>query len=69
MSKSITLEGAVGRLEEILARMNCEISIDEAIKLYGEAVKLIDFANGKLETARLKVEKLTAPKEAGDEPV
>ena len=25
--------------------------------------------NGKLETARLKVEKLTAPKEAGDEPV
>ena len=69
MSKSITLEGAVGRLEEILARMNGEISIDESIKLYGESVKLIDFANGKLETARLKVEKLTAPKEAGDEPV
>ena len=69
MSKSITLEGAVGRLEEILARMNGEISIDESINLYGEAVKLIDFANGKLETARLKVEKLTAPKEAGDEPV
>ena len=69
MSKSITLVGAVGRLEEILARMNGEISIDESIKLYGEAVKLIDFANGKLETARLKVEKLTAPKEAGDEPV
>ena len=69
MSKSITLEGAVGRLKEILARMNGEISIDESIKLYGEAVKLIDFANGKLETARLKVEKLTAPKEAGDEPV
>ena len=69
MSKSITLEGAVGRLEEILARMNGEISIDESIKHYGEAVKLIDFANGKLETARLKVEKLTAPKEAGDEPV
>ena len=69
MSKSITLEGAVGRLEEILARMNGEISIDESIKLYGEAVKLIDFANGKLETARLKGEKLTAPKEAGDEPV
>ena len=37
MSKSITLEGAVGRLEEILARMNGEISIDESIKLYGEA--------------------------------
>lgn len=69
MSKSMTLEGAVGRLEEILARMNGEISIDESIKLYGEAVKLIDFANGKLETARLKVEKLTAPKEAEDEPV
>ncbi len=49
--------------------MNGEISIDESIKLYGEAVKLIDFANGKLETARLKVEKLTAPKVAGDEPV
>ena len=69
MSKSMTLEGAVGRLEEILTRMNGEISIDESIKLYAEAVKLIDFANGKLETARLRVEKLTVPKEAGDEPV
>ena len=34
-------------------------------------VKLIDFANGKLDSARLKVEKLsgTKPKEAADEPV
>ena len=47
--------------------MEGELSVDDAIKLYGESVKLIDFANKKLEAARLKVEKLTDPKgeEAG----
>ncbi len=67
MSKSMNLEGAIKRLEEIAAKMNEDISIDDSIKLYAEAVKLLDFANGKLETAKLKIEKLTAVKEESDE--
>ncbi len=67
MSKTMNLEGAVKRLEEIAAQMGGELSIDESIKLYTEAVKLLDFANGKLEDAKLKVEKLTSAKEESDE--
>jgi len=51
MSKTMNLEGAVKRLEEIAAQMGGELSIDDSIKLYAEAVKLLDFANGKLEAA------------------
>ena len=67
MTKPTTLEATLKRLEEITAQMEGELSVDDAIKLYGESVKLIDFANKKLEAARLKVEKLTDPKgeEAG----
>lgn len=67
MSKTMNLEGAVKRLEEIAAQMGGELFIDESIKLYTEAVKLLDFANGKLEDAKLKVEKLTSAKEESDE--
>lgn len=67
MSKTMNLEEAVKRLEEITAQMGGELSIDESIKLYTEAVKLLNFANGKLEDAKLKVEKLTSVKEESDE--
>lgn len=67
MSKSMSLEAAIKRLEEIAAKMSEDISIDDSIKLYAEAVKLLDFANGKLETAKLKIEKLTAVKEESNE--
>ena len=62
MTKTMTLEAAVARLEEIAAKLGGDVSIDDA-------VKLLDFANGKLEAAKLKVEKLAAPKETEDEPV
>ena len=69
MTKTMTLEAAVARLEEIAAKLGGDVSIDDAVKLYGEAVELLDFANGKLDAAKLKVEKLEAPKETEDEPV
>lgn len=56
--KKMTLEGAVVRLEEIIGKMNADISIDDSITLYTEAKKLLDFADKKLQSARLKVEKL-----------
>ena len=69
MTKSITLVAAVARLVLSAAKLGGDVSIDDAVKLYGEAVKLLDFANGKLDAAKLKVEKLAAPKETEDEPV
>lgn len=71
MSKSMTLESSIRRLEEIVEQIGGDASLDDAIKLYAEAVKLIDFSAKKLEDARLKVEKLSAPqsREGADEPV
>ena len=66
MNKTLTLESAVARLEEIAAKLGGEVSIDDAVKLYGEAVKLLDFSSEKLETARQKIEKLSAAKETDD---
>ncbi|MCI8649275.1 MAG: exodeoxyribonuclease VII small subunit [Anaerotruncus sp.] len=63
MGKPTTLEAAMKRLEEITNLMDGELSIDDSIKLYAEAVKLIELATGRLENAKLKVEKLTAQKE------
>ena len=40
MTKTMTLEAAVARLEEIAAKLGGDVSIDDAVKLYGEAVKL-----------------------------
>ncbi len=69
MSKGMTLEQTLDRLEEIAEKMAGELTIDESIKLYTEAVKLIQQADSKLEAAKLKVEKLSAPKEDPDEPL
>lgn len=63
MGKSTTLEAAIQRLEEIVEQLDSEVTLDESIKLYAEAVKLVEFAGAKLEGAKLRVEKLSASKE------
>lgn len=63
MAKQMTLEEAIKRIEEIAAKMEGELGIDESIALYTEAVKLIDLAGGRLDAAKQKVEKLTKAKE------
>lgn len=58
--KQQTLETAIQRLEEITAQMNdSELTVDQSIALYTEAVKLIEFSEKKLADAKLKVEKLS----------
>ena len=66
MAKTMTLESAVARLEEIVSTLGGDVPLDEAVKLDAEAVKLVDFSNGKIEAARLKIEKLSAAKEDSD---
>lgn len=64
MAKQMTLEEMIRRVEEISAKLAGEISIDDSIALYTEAVKLIGQASSKLDAAKLKVEKLTVETEA-----
>lgn len=65
-AKPTNLEAAMARLEEVVTLMNGECTLDESIALYTEAVKLIEYAGGRLDTARQKVEKLVAAKETDD---
>lgn len=54
-----SFEEAFARLEHILERMNSgTISLDESLKLYEEADKLISFCNKRLTEAERKIETL-----------
>ncbi len=54
-----TFETAFERLEQILAKMNTgKTPLDESIKLFEEADKLIRLCSGKLTSAEQKVEML-----------
>lgn len=56
---STTFESAFVRLEEILNRLNTgTISLDESLKLYEEADRLITFCNQQLVNAEKKIEVL-----------
>lgn len=58
-SESTSFEAAFTRLEEILEKMNSgSISLDESLKLFEEADKLIIFCNKRLNDAEKKVEML-----------
>ena len=55
----INFEAGFARLEEILEKMNSSsISLDESLKLYEEADKLITACSKRLTDAERKIEKL-----------
>lgn len=55
----VNFEKAFARLEEILETLNSgNVSLDESLKLYEEADKLIATCGNKLTDAERKVEKL-----------
>jgi exodeoxyribonuclease VII small subunit len=58
-AEHISFEAAFSRLEQILERMNSNgISLDESLRLFKEADKLIAICNGKLSCAEREVEML-----------
>lgn len=58
-SQEPTFEAAFGRLEEILEQMNSgSTSLDQSLKLYEEADKLITTCGKKLTDAERKIETL-----------
>lgn len=57
MTSEISFEASFARLEEILEKMNSNtISLDESLKLYEEADKLIAACGKRLNDAERKIE-------------
>lgn len=57
--EELSFETAFARLEEILEKMNSgSVSLDESLKLYEEADKLIRSCNKRLSDAERKIETL-----------
>ncbi len=57
--KNMSFEEAYKALEEIAEKLNnSDISLDEAIKLYEEGIKLSKVCSCALETAKQKIETL-----------
>lgn len=57
--KELSFEAAFARLEEILEKMNSgSIGLDESLKLYEEADKLITMCQKRLVDAERKIETL-----------
>lgn len=66
-SKEISFENCFARLEEILEKMNSSsVSLDESLKLYEEADKLILTCSKKLNDAERKIELLIKNRSTGD---
>lgn len=60
MSKDMTFENAIKRLEEIIALLEKnDVSLDESIKLFEEGTELTAFCSKKLNDAQQKITELT----------
>jgi len=58
-SGKISFEDGLRRLEEISAALNNrDLPLEEAVKLYGQALELISVCKKRIETAKLTVERL-----------
>ena len=63
----LSFEASFARLEEILEKMNSSaVSLDEALKLYEEADKLINSCSKKLTDAERKIEILIKNRATGE---
>jgi exodeoxyribonuclease VII small subunit len=59
MAEKLNFEQSLTRLSEISAAMNdSNLPLEESLKLYGEAVGLIDICKRRIETAKLTVERI-----------
>lgn len=62
--QTISFETAYARLEEILEKMNSgKVSLEDSLKLYEEADRLIHWCNKKLTEAEKKIEVLVKGRE------
>jgi len=60
MSEKITFEQAMAELDEIVRKLeNGQIPLEEAVKVYERGIELKKICEEKLNTAEMKIEKLT----------
>ena len=65
--QELTFEASFHRLEEILEKMNSgAVSLDESLKLYEEADRLITLCSKRLNEAERKIEVLIKNRNGGD---
>ena len=58
-SKTVELEVAMNRLDEVVAKLSGEgVELEEALALYEEGVSLVRVCNERLENARRKINKI-----------
>jgi exodeoxyribonuclease VII small subunit len=63
MADKLSFEQSLDKLSQISAAMNdSSLPLEESLKLYGEAVGLIDVCKRRIESAKLTVEKIEAGK-------
>jgi exodeoxyribonuclease VII small subunit len=59
MAEKLNFEQSLTKLSEISAAMNdSDLTLEDSLKLYGEAVGLIDICKRRIESAKLEVEKI-----------
>ena len=64
MEQTFTFESAYARLEEILEKMNAgKVSLEDSLKLYEEADRLINWCSKQLTEAEKKIEVLVKNRE------
>ena len=57
----MSFEESLSRLTEISAAMNdANLPLEESLRLYGDAMSLIDVCKKRIETAKLTVEKINS---------
>ena len=64
--KNLSFEQALAKLENIVRELEGgRIKLDDAVAAYEQAVALKQFCEGKLEAARLKIEKIEISADGG----
>jgi exodeoxyribonuclease VII small subunit len=59
MNNRLNFEQSLARLTEISAAMNdSTLAIEDSLRLYGEAVGLIDICKRRIESAKLEITKI-----------
>lgn len=63
-SEQLSFEEALRRLEEILRKLDQrDLTLDQALSLYEEGIRLVHLCESRLKDARLKVEVILKEKE------
>lgn len=66
IKKNTTFEDAIGKLEELVRRMEAgQLPLAESLKAYEDGISLIKHCHGLLKTGEAKIIKLTGTDETG----